>query len=425
MGQFFLQLNLLLKFISCSLLIAIKKHIALALSYFFLVALLGLLLRVFVITDVSANYRYLVHAHSHLALLGWVYVSLTSLIYFLFLKEAKINKLYRRIFWFTQITILGMLLTFPFQGYALLSIIFSTLFLIASYFFAWMVIKKVPQEYKSRFSFRCVKAALIYMIISSIGPWALGAIMSTLGSTSIWYKIAIYFYLHFQYNAWFILALIGILLFVFEKQNLAPGEKEFRSFFYLMNAGLILSFFLSVLFAKPPAVFYYLAGAGAVLQVLAFWKLYTMLLPGWKNLRFNSFPSRLLLIAATLMLVKIIMQLFSALPYFANLAFSNLDFVIGYLHGTFLGIISLAIFAFFHHFKLWKISKAGFYIFFAAFLITEILIFYRGTAIWQRWPLPEDFFLYLFAGSCLFPVGIGWIFFSGLMRSFNDKPSGF
>lgn len=366
------------------------------------------------IADVSATYRFLVHTHSHVALLGWVYVSLTSLIYFLFLKKAEIDKLYRQIFWFTQITILGMLLTFPFQGYALFSIIFSTLFLVASYFFAWMVIKKVPQEYKTKFSFRCVKAALIYMIISSIGPWALGAIMSTLGSTSIWYKIAIYFYLHFQYNAWFILALLGIMFFVLEEQNLAPREKAFRSFFYLINTGLILSFFLSVLFAKPRAVFYFLAGAGAVLQVLAFWKLFQIYSPRCKNLRLTAFPARLLLIAGVLMIVKIIMQLFSALPFFADLAFSNLDFVIGYLHGTFLGVISLALFAFFHHFGLWKISKSGFYIFFAAFLITEILIFYRGTALWQRWPLPEDFFLYLFVGSCLFPVGIGWIFWRGL-----------
>lgn len=396
--------------------IAIRKHIGLALGYFLLVAILGVLLRVFVIADVSVNYRYLVHTHSHVALLGWVYVSLTSLIYFLFLKKSEIERLYRRIFWFTQISILGMLLSFPFQGYALFSISFSTLFLIASYFFAWMVLKKVPKEYKSRFSFRCIKAALIYMIISSIGPWVLGAIMSILGSTSIWYKIAIYFYLHFQYNAWFILALLGFLFYMLERQKLAPQEKDFKVFFYLVNAAIILSFFLSVLFTKPLAIFYNLAGVGAALQVLAFWKLFLILFHRWKKLKIEVFPANLLLIAGALMVVKVIMQLFSALPYFADLAFSNIDFVIGYMHGTFLGIISLALFAFFHHFKLWKIRKTGFYIYFAGFLITEISLFYRGTALWQGLSLPDEFFLYLFLGSCLFPVGIGWIFLTGLKR---------
>lgn len=396
--------------------IYIKKHIGAALGYFLLVALLGVLLRLFLIADVPATYRHLVHTHSHVALLGWVYISLTSLIYFLFLKEAKIDKLYRRIFWFTQFTILGMLLSFPFQGYALFSIIFSSLFLIASYFFAWMVLKHIPQKFKNKFSFRCIKAALIYMIISSIGPWALGAIMSTLGSTSIWYKIAIYFYLHFQYNAWFILALLGFLFFILEKQSLTPEESSFKIFFYLLNGGIVLSFFLSVLWTKPSAVFYNLAGIGAVLQVLAFWKLFLILARSWKNLKTNLLSKRLLFLVGVFMLVKIIMQLFSALPYFANLAYSNVDFVIGYLHWTFLGVVSLAIFAFLEHFRLWRINRIGFSFFLVAFFITELLIFYRGTAIWQGLTLPDDFFLYLFLGSCLFPVGIGWIFLSGIKK---------
>lgn len=401
--------------------IDIKKHIGLALGYFLLVALLGILLRLFLIADVPATYRYLVHTHSHVALLGWVYISLTSLIYFLFLKEAKIDRLYRGIFWFTQFTILGMLLSFPFQGYALFSIIFSTLFLIASYFFAWMVLKNIPLKFKRRFSFRCIKAALIYMVVSSIGPWALGAIMSTLGSTSIWYKLAIYFYLHFQYNAWFILALIGFLFFILEKQEMAPEGRMFRKFFYLLNGGIILSFFLSVLWTQPSAVFYILAGTGAVLQVLAFWKLFLILARSWKDLKIDPFTSRLLELSGVFLIVKILMQLLSALPYFADLAYTNVDFVIGYLHWTFLGVVSLAIFAFLEHFKLWKVNRAGFLLFLAAFFITEWLIFYRGTALWQRWPLPQDYFVYLFIGSCLFPIGIGWILLSGLKRRNSQR----
>ena len=257
--------------------IAIRKHIILALGYFFLVALLGVVLRLFSFADVPAIFRFLVHTHSHVALLGWVYVGLTSLIYVLFLKDAGIAKVYRKIFWFTQFTILGMLLSFPFQGYALFSIIFSTLFLIASYFFAWMVFTKTPVKFRSRFSYKCIRTSLVYMIISSIGPWALGAIMSTLGSTSIWYKLAIYFYLHFQYNGWFVLALCGMLFFIAENNKLGISRRDFKSFFIYINIAIVLTFFLSVLWTQPNTIFYNLAGIGAVVQLFAFLKLYNIL----------------------------------------------------------------------------------------------------------------------------------------------------
>lgn len=394
--------------------IAIRKHIILALGYLFLVALLGVVLRLFSFADVPATYRFLVHTHSHVALLGWVYVGLTSLIYVLFLKDAGIDKIYRRIFWFTQFTILGMLLSFPFQGYALFSIIFSTLFLIASYFFAWMVFTKTPIEFRSRFSYKSIRASLLYMIISSIGPWALGAIMSTLGSTSIWYKLAIYFYLHFQYNAWFILALCGILFFIAENNKLEISRKDFKRFYIYINIAIVLTFFLSVLWTQPNTLFYNLAGIGAVVQLFAFLKFYNILKFAGLGKVIGSLSRQLLIIAGWVLVIKLLAQLLSALPYFADLAYKTPDFVIAYLHWVFLGLISPVILALLIHFKLMRLPKFGFWIFFAGFVITELILVYRGTAMWQRWSMPEDISVYLFAGSCLFPLGIGWILLSNL-----------
>lgn len=113
--------------------IDLKKHTLIALGYFLLAALLGVFLRFFFVTSIPANFRYVVHAHSHIALLGWVYLGLSALIYKMYFSEAKKGKTYKRIFWFTQITLLGMLFTFPFTGYAALSITFSTLFLFARF----------------------------------------------------------------------------------------------------------------------------------------------------------------------------------------------------------------------------------------------------------------------------------------------------
>ncbi len=397
--------------------IDLKKHTSIALGYFFLVGLLGLFLRLFFVTSVPANYRYFVHAHSHIALLGWVYVGLTTLIYKLYFSDTKKAPIYRRIFWFTQITLLGMLATFPFQGYALFSIIFSTLFLVASYFFAWFVFKNIPEHFKKNWSFKCIKAALWYMIFSSIGPWALGGIMSTLGSTSIWYKLAIYFYLHFQYNGWFILTLIGVLFYFLEKHDLMPENNLLKRFYVLINSSIILTFFLSVLWTEPHFSYYLLAGAGAVFQVWAFFNLFRMLKERSSRLQkvFSPFTGFLLKLAAVFLVVKILMQLISAIPYFADLAFRYNDFVIGYLHWVFLGVISIALFAFLKATGLMRISRFVFGIYLTGFILSEILLFYRGSSLWLRLPFFEDHFITLLVVSSLLPISVGIILFRTIL----------
>ena len=174
----------------------LKLHIKIALGYFFIVALLGVLMRLFHVVDITFNYKNILHAHSHVALLGWVYTALTTLIYKLYLSKKEINKKCKVLFWSTQITIIGMLFTFPFIGYALFSIVFSTLFLLASYFFVWFFLKHTSLAQKETNSYKLIRASLWFMVLSSLGPWVLGVIMNTLGSTSPWYRNAIYFYLH-------------------------------------------------------------------------------------------------------------------------------------------------------------------------------------------------------------------------------------
>ena len=395
--------------------INLKKHTNIALLYFFLVGLLGVFLRLFFVVPIPANFRYVVHAHSHIALLGWVYIGLTTLIYCMYFTKAGLAKTYKRIFWFTQVTLIGMLVTFPFTGYAFLSITFSTLFLIASYFMAWFILKKTPPPYKTTYSFKLIRASIWYMVISSIGPWALGGIMATLGNTSIWYKMAIYYYLHFQYNAWFILALCGILFFFLERQNLKPQKGDFQSFFWQINAAVILGFFLSVLWVEPHWIYYVLAGVGAILQVTAFYKFYQIISPFWKQLDISTFAKLLLKLSGILMIAKILLQVLSAVPYFADIAFNYPDLVIGYLHWVFLGVVSIALFALLSHAGLLKLSKWIFWIYFLVFIITESLLFYKGTAMWLGLPLPPHYFRLIAFISLLFPTTVGLMLLKNIL----------
>ncbi|MBI6115885.1 hypothetical protein [Salegentibacter maritimus] len=366
----------------------IKNHTYIALAYFFMAAALGILLRLFYITPIAANYKYIIHTHSHIALLGWVYLALTAIIYRLFFHGTKLSKKYRYIFLTTNISLLGMLFSFPFQGYAVVSIIFSTLFLFCSYFFTAYILKNTPKKHRNTHYYKLIKAALWYMVFSSIGPWALGAIMSSLGKTSIWYKLSIYFYLHFQYNAWFLLAILGIAFYLFYQLKFTFNPSEFKRFFYLLNSGVILSFFLSTYWTNPPLIFYLVGGLGSLFLVLAFYKLFALILRNKMKLKqgLSPFIYRIFQLTSVLLIGKIVMQSLTAIPFFADLAFKNLDFVIGYLHWVFLGFVSIALFGFLNWLKLIKLPKKAFYLYLSGFLISEMLIFYKGLVLWLGLP---------------------------------------
>lgn len=374
---------------------------------------MGLTLRFYLVTSLPINYKYLLHAHSHTALLGWIYLGLATLIYKIFLVQANKPKLYKRIFLITNISIIGMIITFPIQGYALFSIIFSTLFLFASYWFAWFAMKHVPRRFKNRFSWKLIKTSLWYLVLSSIGPWTIGGVMATLGPESIWYKTSIYFYLHFQYNGWFILALLGILFYILEERGAKFNPEKLKSFFILLNFGIIFTLFLSALWFVPPKAFYIMGLVGTIAQLLAFYELYQLLKGNFPVLKkiFSPRAFFLLKIAGVLLVVKVFMQLHSAFPYMATLAFQLKDFVIGYLHLVFLGIVITTMIAFLNYFKLLNIPKSFLWLFLIAFVTTEILIFYKALAFWLGLPFFRDYYIYLAVLSCLFPLAVGVLFF--------------
>ncbi|WP_299109561.1 hypothetical protein [uncultured Tenacibaculum sp.] len=390
----------------------LKKHSVIALSYFLLITLLGVLLRCFSVIEIDFNYRHIVHAHSHIALLGWVYTAFMILIYKLYLKKANIERKYLRVFWSTQFTIIGMLVTFPFTGYALFSIVFSSLFIIASYFFGYLVFKYTPKELKKTNSYKCIQLALWYMIISSIGPWALGAIMNTLGESSSWYRNAIYFYLHFQYNGWFILGLVGLLLRVFELKGLYIPRKVFKPFFLLFNIGIIVTFLISILWMKLGYVINVIAGIGGLFQIIAF----TILLKEihkQKEQLLNAFSNVLVLVFKTvviLFVIKLAMQIIGMIPYLAQVVSSYIDFVIGYIHWIFLGIVSLSLLGFLELYKYLQLTKRMVVMYLLVFLITEVLIFYKGIVVWRNLNLSYYFNHYLLFASMLFLVLITYLF---------------
>jgi hypothetical protein len=153
-------------------------------------------LRTTYVFPTNFNYTYLLHAHSHTVMLGWCYLAVYTFIIAKFLpKEAQINPKYNRLFWLTEISVIGMAVTFPIQGYYLFSIIFSTLHILCSYYFVYQIFK--DHKTVSVFESKLLKASLIFMLISTIGVWFLGPIASSGAKDSPVYNTAIQFFLHF------------------------------------------------------------------------------------------------------------------------------------------------------------------------------------------------------------------------------------
>ncbi|NDK55787.1 hypothetical protein [Pontibacter fetidus] len=391
-----------------------------------IIALLGLVLRyTFVAPIPGLNYKYLLHAHSHVALLGWLFPVLFIALLHTYLPASFRDKaVYRWQFWLAQVAVLGMLLSFPVQGYAAVSITFSTAHILITYWFIYRFLKDSKAAKVSAgsysLSFRFVKAALFFLALSSLGPWAMGPIMATGHSGSELYYNAIYFYLHFLYNGWLTFAVFGLLFWLPEKYNISFNRNYSLLFFRLMFWACLPAYLLSVLWIKPHAIVYLVGGVAALAQVVALvffgaiiWSVRRQLLS-----LFGTWSRAIVLLAATAFVFKVLMQFSTAFPYMADLAYTIRHFIIGYLHLVLIGFVSFFIVAFcvqqgWLSFKS-TMSRLGIGLFITGFISSEALLFLQGVFYWAGAGTIANYHEMLFGVSILLPVGLILFFISQL-----------
>jgi hypothetical protein len=290
-----------------------------------------------------------------------------------------------------------MLFTFPFGGYYLFSIIFSTLSVLAGFYMAWLIFKACKKQPLNA-TVLFLKWAMIYGILSSFGPFLTGPLIVMGYQGTPMYFNAIYFYLHFQYNGLFSFLVLAILYSrFFQNGKSGNGIKVF----YLLNCAILPSFALSLLWIQPSYWFNIIGGWGALLQLGAFY----FLLKDYKNVVVSKQLPLLKLVFGAFGL-KLFLQLASAFPRVAAIATEQRNFIISYLHLVLLGFISLFVFA-----LIWPTIKfsfrrrVGFYIFFSGFIITELLLVAQSSFALCSVPLPY-FFELMFGFSCFLPVGL-------------------
>jgi hypothetical protein len=317
-----------------------KKLVLTCLINFLIAALMGLVLRYSFIEDISLNYRFLIHAHSHVAMLGWVYLMLYVLIVHYFVPEKK--PIYNRLFWITQCAVIGMMLSFPFQGYAAFSISFSTLHIFCSYYFVYLIWRH--HKTASIVTSYLLKASLLFMLLSTIGVWCLGPAVSMLGQASAFYQIAIQFFLHFQFNGWFLIAIIAIFFHVLQLKD----SKQFRLFFKLLIASTILTMALPIYWFAPHSVLFWVNGLGVLFQLAALLLFLKLIKPFQLSLLKHHSKLVVYLFSFSIFcfILKIGLQLLSLVPEVAAIAFQHRHLVIGFIHLLMLGVITGVLFGF-------------------------------------------------------------------------------
>ncbi|WP_162052933.1 hypothetical protein [Pontibacter pamirensis] len=396
-----------------------------ALGYFALVAAMGLLLRWLIVNPiVGVNYKYVLHGHSHVALLGWLYCAFFAVLLYMFPPQTdKDRKSFKRQFFLTQVSVVGMMLSFPVQGYALLSIVFSTTHILLSYWFAYTFWKQANQQkalqQKHRTALQYLGASLLFLVLSSIGPWAIGPIMAAGNSGGVAYYSAIYFYLHFQYNGWFTFAVLGMLFWFLEHHHIAYSKKLAINAFWLLAVACVPAVALSVLWAKPATVVYWIGGAAGLMQLMALYLLLKLLWQVRQQVMALLKPWVQLLVGLAMFffVVKLALQAVSALPALADLAYRVRYFIIGYLHLSLIGFVSLFLLGTMLQlgiYRLGKYGKFGLVLLLLGFFSTELLMFLQGTLLWLRLPFIPSFNLLMLLFSIPMPIGLGLLFMSQL-----------
>ncbi len=398
----------------------VKQLLIVSFFNLFLVACLGLLLRIFPFMDgFPLLFKNVLHGHSHFAFGGWLMPVILALLimYFQELRTYISFIHWRNIAVIFLFSAYGMLFTFPFTGYALFSVMFSSISILGGFYLSvmcWKAIAAAPKKISLQF----LAWGLVYFVISSIGPFTTGPLIVMGYKGEPIYFNAIYFYLHFQYNGFFAFIVLALFYRILEsKKYITVGNRVL----FLLNISILPTFFLSVLWMKPLWIIYVLGGIGASLQLVSIlWLMKDLKKIQWK---WNGIE-KLFLLAMSAFVFKMILQFFSVFPLVAEIAFTFRNFIISYLHFVLLGSISLFLIAAVmqsQNILLAGRIKTGVNIFFFSLITTELILVLQATLAWMGFVLP-NYQEGLIVFSVFFPVAI-WIIRSEIRFQMKWLPS--
>ena len=421
-GPFFVYFGLLMKPQQTNSEFLERKWVVVAFVNFGIAALMGILLRSTALVDLPwLNFRHMTHAHSHAAMMGWLYMAIFALLMHFFLSEAeRKKKKYQRTFIALQIAVIGMMASFPFQGYAAISISFSALHLFSSYAFLTFIWRNAKSD--NRQAIILLKTAIVLMMFSTLGVYALGPVTAKIGRLTDAYHLCIQFFLHFQFQGWFVFAIAALLMQQLSKSGIAMKQIQFRAFHLLLIIAVL------GMVALPTAQYLHLPEllplntVGTLAQLIAVVLLLHFLFPFRKTFQNQPHWVRVCAwIALISALLKAVGQAALSWPEIALVPLNIRPMVIGFIHLLMLGMITSYLLMVLLQSNVLDASKrafqSGVLFLFSGIIITELLLFTQGISIrtgFGAWSLYSEV---LFAGSALLVIGV-----FGLLAAIISNP---
>ncbi len=378
-----------------------------ALVHLIIAGFLGALMRYAFVGDLPEwiDYNHIKHAHSHVAMMGWLYSGLFIFIVFLFRLRRKV---YKQLFWLTQLSVVGMMISFPVQGYKLVSIVFSTMHLFLSYAFIYYVFRDVRSE-KRNFAVLFLKTSLVFLFVSSLGTWALAGLMNSPLRGSAVYYATIQFFLHFQFNGWFVFGLLALFFRFTRMYRIYFDAPLAWRFYYLLMVSCVLTYALAVTWSTPYLGIFITNSLGVLIQLAALYYFVRLVVGARAQILevLQKWGVFLLTLSGVLFFVKIVIQALVAVPYLATISYTVKNFVIGFIHLLMLGVMtSFLLGMYYQHQGHERTYSAGLYVFIAGFVGSEILLFGQGVLLWARMGFVPGYYGALFFVSLLMPVGV-------------------
>lgn len=394
---------------------ALRGWFFLALLFFACAASIGALLRLIYVVELPwLVFKPWLHAHSHVAMLGWVFPAL--LIALLGQEDRRIPKGFGLGMAFNALLVLGMLVGFPLQGYGDLTIACSLGQMLVGYVLVaqlWGATNHWPRS-GSRL---LVRLALGFQVTSTLGIWAMGPIMANGMAGTEWYYWSIQWFLHFQFNGWFWFATMAVGSRWAERHGVEVRIDTWTTALWAMGA--LLTFALAVAWSERSATVFAVNTAGVLLQFLAAWRTLMAMRRARVQAAVRSTRWMRVLIGVLLlsMAAKVAAQALVALPMVANMALTLRNYVIGFVHLNTLGAVSSLLFAF-ALMRGWLkdsslATKSGLVLFIVGYAASELLLFAQGTAFWAGWGAMPGYYWSVFLASALMPAG-AWLLLAAM-----------
>ncbi len=389
----------------------IKSWFRIALLNLVLATALGALLRYAFVEEIAwIKFRNVLHGHSHVAMLGWLYMVLYALLAAFFLGDKAELRFYKRLFWLTQVSVLGMLVSFPVQGYGPASIAFSTMHILLSYVWAWRFWTDTRTNAPA-WPLRFARASIVFMIISTLAIWSIGPILTGGFRSATFFHLAVQFFLHFQFNGWFVFAALALAFRFMELRGISLPARRMHMFYGLLSLSCALTYALAVAWSNPLPIVFVVNSAGVTIQLAALVAFLLLVWPQRKALLapFSGWNKSFILIAFFSFAGKILIQAAVVIPVIAKAAYTIRNYVIGFIHLILLGAVSSLVFSLALHSGILRrrnaLSGIGLALFATGLLGSEALLFLQGTLLWGAKGFLPYYYESIFGISVLIPLG--------------------